>query len=337
MASIVDDRWGIKKETTYGTAVTVDRFYPWVGSDVEGSWDNRRRTAEGLVGGGGRRAVLGSRSFLPTGMGMIKTKVELDSKGLGVLLDLALGVSTVTAITGGSQMNFHTGLSTGFLNSATIQVVKVMNTGTEYVETYRGCTAKKVTIEQPLESIPTAEIEWDALGITTVTAAATPAFPANTTMFDSSNAAGFLGGAWTAPTSNTLGTVGTAFADIKSWKLEIEQNLDVERWVLGGRNRPIAGVPAYTFEADAEFNAVTIPDLVLSGSRFPFACTWTTTETLGAGFTQLQVAVPQMGLVGDLAKVTIGETRGVAIKGEVTNNGTDRDIYVVYRTTDVAL
>ena len=86
MASIVDDRWGLKKETTYGTAVTVDRHYPWVGSDVEGTWDNRRRTAQGLVGGGGRRTVLGSRSFLPTGIGTLKTKVELDSKGLGVLL-----------------------------------------------------------------------------------------------------------------------------------------------------------------------------------------------------------------------------------------------------------
>jgi hypothetical protein len=335
MATLTDDRWGIKREVTYGTPITVDRHYPWV--EVEGAWDNRRRTAQGLTGGGGRRTVLGARSFLPQGIGTIKTKVELDSKGLGVLLDIALGASTVTAITGGSQQNFHTGISTGFLPSATIQVVKVMNTGTEYVETYAGCTASKITIDQGVEAIPTAEIEWDALSISTVIAAASTGYPVNPTMFDSSRAAAFLGGAWTVPTTTTLGAVGTAFADFKSFKFEIDQNLDIERWVLGGRNRPIAGVPEYSFEGEAEFNANTIPGLVLGGSRFPFACTWTTTETLGAGFTQLQLAVPEMGLTGDLAKVDIGETRTVTVKGEVTNNGTDRDAYVIYRTTDTAL
>ena len=335
MSSLTDDRWGIKRETTYGTAVTVDRFYPWV--EVEGSWDNRRRTAQGLQGGGGRRTVLGSRSFLPKGIGKIRTKVELDSKGLGVLFDLGLGVSVVTSITGGAHMNFHTGLSTGFMPSATIQVVKVMNTGTEFVETYAGCTASKLTIEQPNEAIPTVDIEWDALTVVTNVAAATPAYPANTTMFDSSQAAAFVGGAYTAPTTTALATVATAFADFKSFKLEIEQNLDMERWILGNRNRPIAGVPTYTFDGEAEFNATTMADYVLNGARFPFACTWTTTETLGAGFTQFQVSIPAMGLVGDLAKVSIGETRTLTAKGQVVNDGTNRDMYICYRTTDTAL
>ena len=286
MSSLTDDRWGIAKESTYGTAVTVTRFYPWV--EVSGEWDNRRRTAEGLQGGGGRRTVLGSRSFLPKGIGKVTTKVELDSKGLGVLFDIAFGVSVVTSVTGGAQMNFHTGLSTGYLPSATIQVVKVMNPGTEYVETYAGCTVSKITIDQPTEAIPTAMVEWDALSVVTNVAAATPAFPANTTLFDSSQAAAFLGGAYTAPTTTALATVATAFADFKSFKIEIDQNLDIERWILGGRNRPIAGVPSFSFEGEAEFNAATLADYVLNGTRMPWAATYTTTETLGPGYTQLQ-------------------------------------------------
>lgn len=335
MAALTDDRWGIAKESVYGTGVTVTRFYPWV--EAEGEWDNRRRTAMGLQGGGGRRTVLGNRSFLPVGQGKVKTKVELDTKGLGVLLDLGIGVSTVTAITGGSQQVFHPGLSSGFLPSCTIQMVKVMNPGTESVETFTGCTASKVVFEQGEEEIPTCEIEWDARTVTTATAAATPAYPSNPTMFDASQGVVTMGGAVAAPSASALGSVATAFGDFKKWKLEVDQNLDTERWVIGGRNQPIAGVPKYKFDGEAEFNSAVVRDYVLNGSRFGWQQTWTTTEVLGAGFAQLQILVPQMGLTGDLAKVKSGETRTIGVKGEIVNDGTLRDMYVAYRTSDVAL
>ena len=337
MATLVDDRWGIKLESTFGTAATVDRFYPWV--EVKGEVDNRRRSAVGMIGGLGRRTKLGARSFVPTygGRGKVMTKVELDSKGLGVLLNIALGVSTVTVVTGGTQQVFHNGITSGFLPSATIQVVKVRNDGTEYVETYAGCTASKITFEQSVEGIPTCEIEWDAKPPVTNIAAATPAFPSNPTLFDFGQVSVGLGAALTIPSTTALATGLTAFGDFKTWKLEIDQNLDIDRWVIGGRNRPIAGIPEISFEGTAEFNANTLPDYVLNGGRFPWYCTYTTTETLGAGFTQLQVVVPQMGLLGDLPKVEIGQTRVMDVKAEVLNDGTNRDFYVAYRTTDAVL
>jgi hypothetical protein len=344
VAALTDDRWSIKKETTFGTIDTTGmRFFPWV--EVEGSYDNRRRMSKGLQGGGGRRTVLANRTFLPNPANggadvELKTLVELESKGLGVLCDIALGVSTVTAITGGSQQVFHTGLSTSYLPSATIQVVKVRNDGTEWVETYAGCTPKKVTFEQPEEDIATMEVEWDARTLTTATAAATPVtYPTSPTPLDSTHGGVSLNGAVVVPTTTALGTVATAFGDMRSWKLEIEHQIDDpdETRVIGSRNRPIAHNPEYTFEGEAEFTTTQVADLVISGGLFGWQQTWTTPEVLGAGFAQAQLLIPRIGLVGDLPQVAAGERRKIELKGSVFNDGTNRDIYFVTRTADTAL
>lgn len=335
MATLTDDRWGIKREVTYGVPVTVDRFYPWL--EVEGMWDVRRRQAQGLAGGGGRRTVLGNRSFLPLGQGAVTTKVELESKGGGVLFDLAFGASTVNAITGGSQQVFHDAITSALLPSATIQIVKVQNNGTEWVETYAGCTAGKVTIEQPEDDIATIEVEWDAQSVSTVTAAATATYPASTTIYDHSQAAAGLGGSMTVPTTTALATGPTTFADFREFSVTLEQNIDTERWVLGGRTQPIAGIPTLKFEGKAEFNATTVPLAVINGTRMPFMCTWTTTEVVGAGFAQMQLAIPQLAFTGDLPKVEAGQTRIMDLKADIVNDGTNKDLYLVQRTADVAL
>jgi hypothetical protein len=85
------------------------------------------------------------------------------------------------AITGGSQINFVP-LTTGtLLPSYTIQIVKVDNTGTNFVETYAGCTASKFTIEQPEDDILTLEVEWDALSYTTGTGLASASYASTPT------------------------------------------------------------------------------------------------------------------------------------------------------------
>jgi hypothetical protein len=67
MSSSTDHRWGMKEESTFGVAVTVDRFYPWL--EVEPDWDNRLRYAQGLASGGGARTVLANRSVAPQASG----------------------------------------------------------------------------------------------------------------------------------------------------------------------------------------------------------------------------------------------------------------------------
>lgn len=336
MAALTDHQWGIKRETIYGTAVTVDRFYPWLPGGVKAEWDVRRRTAQGLAGGGGRRGPLSARSYLPTGIGTVTTKVELETRQAGVLFDLAFGASTVTAITGGSQQVYHPGLTSSYLPSATIQVAKIRNDGTPWVETYAGCTASKVTIEQPVDGIPTIEVEWDARSVTTGSSPATATYVYGTILDATYGAAG-LGGTLTVPTTTALATGLTAFAEMKSFHLEIEQAIDRDRWVLGGRNQPIAGIPAVSFSGQAEFTSSTLPAAVLAGTQLAFQCTWTTPEVLGAGFAQAQLVIPKLALTGDLPTPDMGKTGLVDVKASAPNDGINRDVYWVWRTADTVL
>lgn len=336
MATLLDDRWSIAKETTYGTAVTTTRHYPYL-DGTEFMWDNRRRQGEGLHGGTGRHSVYKSRSFVPQGQGMVKTKVELESKGAGLILDLSLGVSTVTAITGGSQQVFHPGISGTYMPSATIQHVWVDNTGTERVHTYLGCTPSKVTIEQPADNIMTLETEWDAWNRVENIAAAAVTYASNPVLFDAYQATASWGGAFTAPTTTALATGLTTFADFESWKLEIDHGIDDKRWLIGGRQRPTAGTTKIGLDVKANVNATTLIDAITSGAPTAWQQTATTTEALSTGFTQLQVAVPALALNGDYPKIKPGETVSVDLKGDVLNDGTNRDVYVVYRSTDTAL
>lgn len=337
MSTLMDHRIGLKKETTYGTPVTVTRFYPWLdGTKTE--WDVRPRQGKG-INSGGRRSYLGARRFLPTGQGSVTVKVELESKQAGVLLDLALGVSVVTTVTGGAQMNFHTGISGTVLPSATIQVVKVDNAGTELVETYAGCTASKATIEQPEDDIATLEVEFDALSYTTATAAATAVYATTPVLFDHYQAATGLGGTLTVPTTTAVASGLTSFTSFRSWKLDIDHKIDAGRWNInaGTRAQPTAGMPEYKFGGKVEFNSTTVTTALTANTLTPFYCTWTTGEALSSGNTQLQVVIPQLAINKAAVEAKIGDITTVNLDADVTNDGTNRDVYVVYRSTDTAL
>ena len=337
MSTSLDHRWSMVRESVFNTPLTTTRFYPML-DDVDADWDPRPRQSMGVQGGNGRRADLGSRRYTTIGQGDLKLKVELESKGAGVLLDWALGVSTVTAVTGGSQQVYHDQIA-GTLNpSATIQVVKVQNNGTEWVETYAGCTATKLTIEQPEDDIATLMVDVDARSISTVVAAATAAYPTAPTLFDHWQGAVGLGGVLTAPTTTALATGLTAFADFRSWKLEIDHTADIGRRVVGARNQPLIGKPVPKFTGKLEFNASTVATALIAGTKLPFYQTWTVAEA-GApgGNVQMQVVLPQLSLTKGLPQTKAGATTIEDIEADVTNDGVNRDVLVVIRTADTVL
>lgn len=340
MATAADHYVAFGKETTYGTAVTPSRPFPYV-DGTEGDFDVRWRKSKGITGGSGRRTQLSSRMFTTAGQGKVKTRTELEDKGLGFLLDMAVGVSSVSAITGGAQMLFHLGIANMVLPSATIQIQKVRNDGTPFVETYRGCTASKVTFEQPEDDIPFVDIEWDALAVTTATGAIVPAYASAPTLFDAVQATTFYGGAFTAPTGTVAASVATASTVWRSWKVEIDQKINDDGWVLTAsipRSQPKAGTPEIKFSGEVEFNDAVIAANYLAGTRAPFLNTWTTTAPLGAGQTQAQMAIPLLALTKGLPQVKPGEAPTVfSVEADVVNDGTNRDLWFVYRTTDTVL
>lgn len=336
MGNLFSHQIGMAKESTYGTAVTPTRFYPYLDGSSH-SWDNRRRQGMGTYAG--VRTVLASRSFLPKGQGTVTIKAELESKAAGVLLDAGLGHSVVTTITGGSQQLFDPDITSGVLNSYTIQFGTAQNSGTVDTYTYYGCSATKCTIESPEDGIVTAEVEFDALGFTTATGLAAATYASGGAIFDASQAVAGLGGTLTVPSTTAIATGLTSYPDIRSWKIEVNQNADTSRWVqsTAGRSQPTVGLVEATWSAQVEYNSTTWSGAMSAGTTFPWYSTYTTTETLGAATTQLQVVCPKLLPTKGFPAPKPGETVVMDTEATVANDGTNKTFYVVYRTTDTAL
>jgi hypothetical protein len=340
VSTLLDDRIGIKAESTYGTRVTVDRFYPHLDDD-ESSWDPRLRQGMGLHGGAGRVSPLAARNYATAGQGTVTLKAELESKAGGVLLHAGIGASTVTAVTGGAFMLFHPGVTGTNLGTYTIQHVKVQNDGTDYVETYGGCTPSKTTIEQPEDDIPTIEVEFDTLNMTTATAAASQSYASGQVLYDAFNVSGVgLGGSLTVPTTTAFATGLTATTEWKEYKVEIDHQIDDADWRLGPtRGRPIIGAPKISFSGKANFDSTTLPAALIAGTQLPWYCTYSTgLQELTAGVSAgLQIVIPKLVLSKGLPKVKAGDRRVTDVSASVLNDGTNRDLYVAYRTVDTAL
>lgn len=336
MANRIDNQVGIVKESVYNTPVTVSRFYP-VLDGTEGNWDTRQRQGMSVFVGS-KRGYRGDRRVLPIGQGVITLKTELASRQAGVLLEAATGVSTSTIVTGAAYQQVFTPTITGtVMPSYTIQLGKVRNDGTIDPETYAGCTAVSFEIECPEDGIPTISVTFDARSFTTATGLATASYTAGAFLFDQSQGAATLGGAYTHPTTIVLGSATTAFANFRSWKLSVSQTADLGRWVLGGRNQPTVGVAESTFEGVAEYNDTVLRTAYLAGTSVPVVVTHTTTEQVSATATLLQVAIPQLYLKSPVLPPMSMETTVVSISGDITFNGTNDLWAVVVRTADTAL
>jgi Phage tail tube protein len=335
VANLMDNQIGLKKESVYNTPVTVDRFYPYL-DGTAGDWNTRQRQGQSIFVST-KRGMRGDRRVLPIGQGVITIKTELASKQGGVLLDLCHGVSTVTAITGGTQQNYTTAIPGTVLPSATIQLGKVRNDGTVDVETYSGCTAVSFELECPEDGILTISVTFDARAFTTATALAIAGYTAGAFLFDASQGSATLGGAFTAPTTTVLGTATTAFANFRSWKLAVDQSADIGRWVLGSRNQPTVGMISPTFSGDAEYNDTVLRTAYLAGTGIPVVITHTTPEVVAPGFSQFSLAIPQLFLSAPILPPMGADTSVVSITGDVTYNGALDLFFTTIRTADIAL
>lgn len=335
MVNLMDNQWGMALEGTYNTPVTVTRFYTWL-DDVNSNWDIRRRDPAGLFPASNRTRRM-DRVFLPIGQGTVVVKTELASRQGALLANAAMGVSTLTAITGGSQIMLTPGITGTVLPSYTIQVVKVLNNGSQSAETYAGCTAVSAEIEVPDDGIATIMVTFDARSYTTATAIATFAITAGAFLFDASNGAAGLFGTLTAPTTTTLATGLTAYANVKTWKLAWDNTADTARWVLGGRNQPTIGELKPVLTATVEFNDTIVQAAYLGLTAMPFTATHTTAEVLSTGNSQFQCVIPASYLdTGIPEAVETTATQDIQATVKYGTAGLP-PFYLIWRTADTVL
>lgn len=344
MATAVDHQLGIAVESTWNTPVTVVRFFEWLpGSGID--WDPN------VVQGGGLRVgsqvPRAGRRVALVGRGSGKFKVELASRGFGTLLQSCFGTAVSTLVSGSTYQQLFTALVSGtYLPSLTIQEGIVLPGGTVHAYTFAGCSVTKWTLEVSATGLATLEVEVDARSLATGTALATATYPTTPTLFSGAlplTGAMAIGGTLTAPTNNALGSIagGTASVAVKSYKLEVDNNLDTKRDVIGGRNQPVVGTRAIKLSTVVEYDATTgatLRDAHIGQTVVPIVLTSNTAEALSTGTATAQIVAPAAYIDGGaIPQPTDGSTVTTSIDWTVLDNLTNNPLYGVLRTADTAL
>lgn len=344
--SIIDHSLGLKKETTYGTAVTVDRFFEWHrGNSID--WDPQPIEGEGMQATYGG-FTLTNRRVPGFGQASGSLKFDLLSKTFGTLLEGAVGTASSTVVSGATyQQLFTPTQAAAVLNSYTVQEGIYLPDGSTVTYTYAGCSIKGFEIDAPSRAPLTLMVDVDGRSLATGTAYATPSYTAASTLITTAlptSGAATIGGTLTVPTTTALGsTSGGTAAAIKAWNLKGDNDLDTGREVVGGRNQPTVGSRAAsilktTIEYDATTGA-TLRDAQINQTAVPLLLSVTTAESLSTGVAQLQLAVPAAFInSGAIPQPSDNKVITTDIEWKIARDvSKTAAYYLVLRTADSAL
>jgi hypothetical protein len=183
MALPVNSQFGFKKETTWGTAVTVDKFFEYESESLALNQD--------YYDGVGLRA---DTTFEPsTRSKKLKRSAAGDMtmsmpyKNLGAIIDqMVTGTVTPVVVNGtGFKSTFNVGLGAAPTKSATLQVNKPRSDSTDVAVTYPGAMITAAGFSFATGSVPMLNTSWVAKDETTPTttpagaALASASYPAN--------------------------------------------------------------------------------------------------------------------------------------------------------------
>lgn len=342
MSSVLDHTVGLSVESAFGTAAVETRWFELL-PDSTVDFDPEVKQGSGLRVGsitprsGRRRNGLGS--------GTLTMKVELYSKGFGLLLSLCLPTSTSTVVSGSQFQQNHTLVQTGlFGKSATIQAGVIDTTGTSRPHRYTGATVSKWTLDIPApdsDDAVTLEVVFDLRRVPdTATALTAPVMPTTPTIYlPRDTAAVTYGGTVVVPTTTALATGGTAVTYWRAVKLECDNALS-QRPNLSQYAQPSSGLKEPTITADIEYADNVIRDAFLAQTQNPFTITLTTPEVVAPGFAQLQIVAPAT-MINSSAIPTFSDGEVAMFEGlelaVLDGLVASAPLYLVYRTADTAL
>lgn len=316
IGSGLSSQLGVKAESTYGTAVTVDRFIEFNSEGLEAE------VVHLMTRGLGQRFQRSSRvrSYVKRGQGAIAFDVM--NTGHGVFFKQLLGGVTTTH-PGTEYVHTFAPDATGKAGvSMTIQKGVPDVTGTVRPFTFPGSKVLEGTLACALDGNLTLAITIDAATVTTGTALAVESLSA-----DAVPLCFIDGGA----------TIDGGDVDIQAFSITIKDAQDVERRFLGNtRKEPIAngemeitGTLTMEFESLAQYtafiNGAEVEDLLLTfsygdtGAAVPFG---------------LEITIPVLKYTGETPKVGSSEVVRTALPFKALYNGTDPIITIDYTTTD---
>ena len=341
MTTQQDAAIGFKKETTFGTAVTPDKFPEFVSEDFAWVPEFTGSRAQKY----GRRMLASNRRVLVKEAVTGTLEVEATTKGLGALFEAALGTGTSTVVSGSAYQQLFTPTTTDPLPSYTIQKgIPTVGGGAAQPQTFNGMVCTGFELSAGNAEVPTLSFPWVGRGVETSTAFATPSYPAAYELFSFTGASIKLGsGAVTVPTANALATGGTSVANVLSVNMTYDNGTDEGGWFYGGQGKrgrkPAVGLRSLTGTVTAEYDSNTFRDAYLAQTDLSLVLQFEhSTIITGAIKPTLQITVPLIRLDGELPKavsdgVVTQEIGFTALDGGVASH----PVYVAIVTAETSI
>lgn len=332
---------GIKKETTYGTAVTVDRFLEFTSETL----DYEREYYQGSGLRPGSRLARSARRILAKDGAAGDIELEVPTRGLGTLLELLTGTASSTVVAGALYQQLFTLQKSDFLPSATIQK-GIPRLGAETVDayTFKGAVNSSFELSMANAEVLKLKTSWHAREVDTAIAYATPSYPASFDLFSFVSASLVVGGTLTVPTATALGSsTGTPAANIRDFTLTVDQGLDENGWNLGGggkrTRRGAVGIAGVSGKLTAEYDSTTLRDAVRDQTPLALLATFQGPTDITAGNKPtLQITIPDIRFEGELPKSNGGDVITQSLDFTAFDNlVAPHALYIATRTADTAL
>lgn len=316
---------GVADESTYGTPVTVTRFFEFNSESI--AVETGRVESPGIRAG---TRVLRSDRRVPYIMGG-SGSVDLDvlSKGFGFWLKHMLGT---VATTGPAETTVYTHTGTiGSLtgNSFTAQVgVPQIGGGTVTPKTCHGGKVKSWELSCKAGETLKAKLDLDFEDVEHSTALATASYP--TAMEPLT----FIRG---------LVTVGGAQTDVAEFTVKGDNGLKVDRRYLRNsslKKEPVeAGLRKITCDLTLDFDSLTHQNRVLSatatGAQAAVVLYCEGLTTIGSTLKpKLTITIPVVMFDGDTPTVSGPDVVPQKLKGVGLFDGTNSPVSVAYQTLD---
>lgn len=334
MTSTQDASLGVLEESTYGTSAgAVTRWFEFL-PDPDLKWEPERKQGLGLRVGA---RVARSARRVTTGVGGSGSfELEATSKGMGLLWKWALGANTSTLVSDATYQQVATLADAPAAFSLQQGLPQIG--GTVDAMTFLGCMIAGWELSFDNEDILKVKFNLDVRDLSTAIGYAAPSYASAPNLFHFANAT-LTTGTLTAPTATTMGSGGTAVADVIGGSLTVDNNLSSVKVVgaAGKKSRPTVGLRTIAGKLDVDYDNTTFRDAFIADTPFNLVLTWTA-GALGVGVETLQVIVPEIKFNGDLPQSN-GTDR---IKQSMSFTGLDnltaaQPIWVCARTGDTAV
>ena len=336
MATPYDSSINIIQETVYGTYVAPTRAIEY--TDEKFDWKPKRVQGAGLRASS--RIARSGRRVTTTVQGDGSVEIEATSKGMGILLDSALGSSTSTAV--GATTCYQQVFTFGDTpKSLTVQKSIPEAGGTIDAASFLGCMVNSWTFTAPQDDLAKFSFDMDVRDLDVSQTFATLTYPSSPSLYHFALASITIGGSVTVPTTTALASGGTATTDVREFELTVSNNLKDDRYNFGSagkKSKPTVGQRVGTGKFSAEYTSTTYRTAFIADTELPITLTFTSAESLATGFAQLQVVLPACKLDAGIPISNKGDLVIVEYPFTVLDNQVAaQPIYVVLRTSDSAI